>query len=83
MKNYIMTESLFNQLCQISAFNNVNGSTYQEHILIIAGERIPTKLHEAVRKAVSGEAALKILEANNIPYTHSHRHQEPKPSEQH
>ena len=71
MKNYIMTESLFNQLCQICSFNDVNGKTYQEHILIIAGERIPTTLHNTIRNAVSGSAALKILEENNIPYNHN------------
>ena len=66
---YIMTQALFNQLCHVSAFNTLNGSTYQEHILIIAGERIPQELHDAIRNAASGDDALEILTKNNIPWT--------------
>ncbi len=69
---YIMTQALFNQLCHVSAFNTVNGNTYQEHILIIAGERIPKELHNAIRDAESGDAALEILTKNNIPWTHTY-----------
>ena len=72
MSNYIMTEQLFNQLCQIKSFNEKNGKTYQEHILIIAGKRIPTELHETIRKASTGKKALELLEKHNIAYTHTH-----------
>lgn len=72
MSNYIMTEGLFNQLCHISSFNEKNGKTYQEHILIIAGKRIPTELHEIIRKASTGKKALELLDEHNIAYTHKH-----------
>ncbi len=69
---YIMTQALFNQLCQVSAFNATNGKTYQEHVLIIAGDRIPKELHKSIRDAESGNAALNILTANKIPWTHTY-----------
>jgi len=67
-----MTQALFDQLCQISAFNTANGNTYQEHILIIAGDRIPKELHDEIRNAESGDAALELLTKNNIPWRHTY-----------
>ncbi len=67
-----MSQALFSQLCQVSAFNTMNGKTYQEHILIIAGERIPNKLHDSIRQAESGDAALEILTQNSILWTHTY-----------
>ena len=69
---YIMTQVLFDQLCQISAFNAMNGKNYQEHILIVAGNRIPKELHDSIRTADSGDDALNILTANKIPWTHTY-----------
>lgn len=71
MSNYIMSENLFTQLCCISGFNKMNGPTYQEHIIIIAGKRIPESLHHVIQHSTSGEKALDILRENNIPYTHN------------
>jgi len=70
MTTYIMSEQLFSQLCQIQSFNRHNGKTYQRHILIIAGNRIPKELHLSIREAPSGQAALEILTTHNIPYSH-------------
>ena len=50
----------------------MNGKTYQEHILVIAGERIPKELHDSIRGAESGNAALDILTTNKIPWTHTY-----------
>ena len=61
--DYIMTQTLFDQM---------NGTTYQEHIVIIAGKRIPSDLHDAVRQAKSGDIALEILTKNNIPWSHKY-----------
>ena len=72
MSHYIMTQALFNQLCQVASFAEMNGRTYQEHILIIAGERIPSDLHKDIRKAESGDDALNILTQNNIPWSHQY-----------
>jgi hypothetical protein len=70
--DYIMTQTLFDQLCHVSSFNKMNGTTYQEHIVIIAGKRIPSALHDAVRQAKSGDIALEILTKNNIPWSHKY-----------
>ena len=69
-----MSEQLYNQLCLVRSFNNTNGATYQEHILIIAGKRIPKDLHESVSKAKSGSLALEILKQHNITYSHIFNH---------
>ena len=72
MSNYIMTETLFNQLRFVHGFTEINGQTYREHILIIAGKRIPIHLHSIIREVSSGTAALNILKEHNIPYTHDY-----------
>lgn len=72
MSTYIMPQTLFNQLCEVASFTVMNGKTYQEHILIIAGERIPSDLHEDIRKAESGETALALLTKNDIPWSHQY-----------
>jgi len=73
MATYIMSEHLFSQLCQIQSFNHLNGKTYQQHILIIAGERIPSQLHPSILEAPSPHAALEILTKHNIPYSHTYK----------
>lgn len=72
MSNYIMSEQLFSQLCQIQSFNQHNGQTYQQHILIIAGDRIPSQLHASILEAPTSRAALEILTTHNIPYSHTY-----------
>ena len=69
---YIMTQALFNQLCQVSAFNDMNGKTYQEHIIVVAGDRIPKELHKTILNAADGDEALNILTTNKIPWTHTY-----------
>ncbi len=72
MSNYIMREDLFRQLSSVAGFAERNGLTYQDHILIIAGERIPEILHQAIRASPSGSAALKILTKHNISFQHEY-----------
>ena len=69
-----MPEDLFNQLCLVRSFNKANGATYQEHILIVAGKRIPKDLHTSISKAKSGTLALEILKQHNIAYSHIYYH---------
>ena len=66
-----MTEELFNQLCYVRGFNNLNGNTYQEHILVIAGDRIPENLHDNIKNAKTSLDALNILDDNKIDYNHN------------
>ena len=70
--HYIMTPSLFHQLSQISNFNAVNGNTYQEHILLIAGDRILEDLHPQIKATISEEQALAVLTSHGVPFTHTY-----------
>lgn len=67
---YIMSQDMFNQLSNVNGFNQKNGFTYQQHILITAWYRIPSKLHYIILNAKSGNDALNILKKNNITYLH-------------
>ena len=48
-KKYIMSLETFTLCCNVSGFNNINGNTYQDHILLIAKDRIPKYLHEEIK----------------------------------
>jgi hypothetical protein len=67
---YIMSQDMFNQLSTVKGFNQKNGFTYQQHILITSWYRIPSNLHYTILNAKSGKDALKILDRNNIMYLH-------------
>jgi len=67
---FIMSEERYLMLTTVHGFTNLNGSTYQEHIIKTAGERIPTDLHESIRQASTAGAALKLLKDNYILYAH-------------
>ena len=68
--NYIMTNDMFNMLKSVDGFIAINGRTYQEHIIKILGKYIPSDLHDKIIKSDNYESALKILDDNNIVYTH-------------
>ena len=68
--DYIMSEQMFINLSYVNGFNQHNGHTYQEHVLIIAGDRIPIHLHKDISDAPNAEEALRILSRNNIRFSH-------------
>jgi hypothetical protein len=67
---FIMSEERYLMLSTVRGFTNLNGSTYQEHIIMTAGERIPVDLHESIRQSSTADAALKLLKDNYILYAH-------------
>ena len=69
--DYIMSEQMFLNLSCVGGFNQHNGSTYQEHILIIAGDRIPSDLHKDITEAPNAKTALNILSSNSISFHHT------------
>lgn len=71
--NYIMTNDMFNILKSVDGFIAMNGRTYQEHIIKILGKYIPSGLHDQIIKSDNYESALKILDDNNIVYTHDYK----------
>ena len=70
--NYIMEEAMFNQLCNVRGFNNLNGNTYKEHIIICMKNRLSEELQNKIVNAKDGNGALSILNENNIYYTHEY-----------
>ena len=67
---FIMSEERYLMLTTVHGFTNLNGSTYQEHIIVAAGERIPADMHDSIRRASTAAAALKLLRDNYILYAH-------------
>ena len=66
-----MSPSRYYDLCEnVCGFGTENGESYQEHILIVAAERIPPELHSTISAALTAKAALDILKTNGIPYVH-------------
>lgn len=70
---YIMSQDTFNILSKINGFNQKNGYTYQQHILITSWFRIPHTLHKLIINAKSGTDALQILDDNNISVYHDNK----------
>lgn len=64
-----MSYELYSSLCNVHGFTSMNGSTYQEHIIMIFSE-----LSEDIKKSIietsSHVDALQILIDNKISYTH-------------
>ena len=70
---YIMSQDMFKILSTVDGFNQKNGYTYQQHILITSWYRIPNNLPSSIINAKTGNAALKILINNKIFYDHDHK----------
>ena len=71
-ENYLMSPELFNNLSYVQGFNNLNGKTYQDHIVIILGEILSDEYKEEILKATTPSQALAILDTAGIKYTHSY-----------
>ena len=54
----------------VCGFAKENGSTYQEHILLVAAHRIPHELHSTIMEAPTAHGALEILKTHGIPCVH-------------
>ena len=67
---FIMSPDRYMGLSSVYGFCNLNGKTYQEHIIKTAGERIPKNIHILIMATKNPEDALEILCNNQIPYVH-------------
>ena len=68
--HYLMSPDLYFSLCQVRGFTDMNGDTYQKHIIIILGDYLSEDIKEKILKSESVEEALNLI---NIPYTHQHQ----------
>ena len=62
-----MTPDLYYSLGNVRGFTEMNGKTYQEHIIIILGEFLNEETKNKIRKTKTDEDALALIP---FPYTH-------------
>ena len=67
--HYLMSPDLYNSLINIRGFTDMNGETYQKHIIIILGEFLSNEVKEKILKTDNIDEALKLI---NISYTHEY-----------
>jgi hypothetical protein len=65
---YLMSPDLYFSLCQVRGFTDMNGDTYQKHIILILGDSLSSETKEKIMNSQSVEEALKLID---IPYTHN------------
>ncbi len=63
-----MHENLFDQLCCVRGFNNMNGKTYNDHIVLIL--ELQGEIKDEVLQAKTPLEAKNILKKHNIMFTH-------------
>ena len=67
--HYLMSPDLYNSLTNVHGFTDMNGETYQKHIIIILGEFLSNEVKEKILNTDNIEEALKLI---NVPYTHEY-----------
>ena len=67
-KTYLMHPNQFYDLCNVHGFNNLNGDTYVEHVVIILN--LDGELKEKVLVEDNYDDLMNILKNNNIEITH-------------
>ncbi len=65
-----MSPQLYNQLTFVNGFTNLNGDSYQKHIIIALGKYLSDAVKENILKTKNIEDALKLI---NISYTHDYQ----------
>mgnify|MGYP006449262113 FL=1 len=68
MARYLMHLDLFDSLCSVTGFNNLNGNSYNEHACIIL--QIDGKLKEQIMSCETYDSIMKLLKENNYNLTH-------------
>lgn len=72
-QSYIMKPTLFNNLCNVHGFCNMNGNTYQEHITIIFKDKLNKIQKSIILNVDTPSNALEKLKEYDIDFTHEHR----------
>lgn len=62
-----MSYELYSSLCQVNGFKNLNGNTYQEHIILILGHLLSEETKEKILNTKNIKDALDFID---VPYTH-------------
>ena len=72
MTGYIMHPNLFETLSTVSGFNDLNGHTYQQHIIKIFGVSISSEMETQILQSTTTNEALNVLKTNHIKYSHDY-----------
>ena len=67
-----MSPELYGTLSMVSGFTNLNGKTYQEHIIKILDKKLTQEIKEHITKTSTSKEALEVLKKNKIEYTHNY-----------
>ena len=70
MKSYLMHPNLFAQLSFVRGFNEMNGETYQSHILMVLEDRLTADDKLIIMVTRTPEDALEAVTKLGIEYTH-------------
>ena len=65
--NYLMSPDLYFSLCQVRGFTNLNGSTYQAHIILTLGNLLSEETKKKIGNTENIDEALNLID---IPFTH-------------
>jgi hypothetical protein len=68
---YLMSPELFNQLSCVRGFNNLNGQTYPDHVILILSEILTSSQKDEVKKCENEQDVLDYLKNQMIEVTHN------------
>ena len=66
-----MSPDFYFSLCRVRGFTDMNGDTYQKHIIKILGEFLSDEVKHKIMNSESIEEALGFID---IPFTHDMNH---------
>ncbi len=69
-ETYIMNPSLFTQLSSVRGFNDMNGKTYKQHILMVFEDSLSHEEKDKIMATETDEESLEVLKSYGINFTH-------------
>ena len=75
---HLIDESLFNQLSCIRGFNECNGSTYKDYLILnlLESKEIEPQVKNILRELRDSQTILKALKSYKICYSHTYQDSE-------
>lgn len=68
---YIMHPDLFKDLSYVNGFNNLNGKTYNEHVVLVLG--LTEKLRQQILECKEYDDIINTLTENSYKITHEYQ----------
>jgi len=75
---HLIDETLFNQLSCIRGFNESNGSTYKDYLILnlLESKEIDPQVKNVLRELRDSQTILKALKGYKVSYSHTYQHSE-------